>query len=395
MTRTRRYANLLLKWRKLIYLNVLVATILSVVLIFVIPEKFTSMGSFIPVPEFESQYMSASAAWRTQLLTFSGIPSSLSTPAEFMSYVLQSRIIKENVIRENDLLTLWKKGTVEEALEKFDKVASVGVTAQGVVVVSATESPPELAQKIASDMLRFLDEYNKTSVMTQGKRTRQFVEGRLAEMRAELSTVEDSLRQFEEEHKLVGLEEEVTAVISMYADLKTQMIAKEMEIQLASESFSEGNPALQNLRLELKSLKDRLKALEEGGSESGYGVGFSTPFSELSGVKLELARLMREVEIKSQLYAFLASQYEQAKILETKDTPTIQIVEEPTVPDRRSWPKRKLIVVAVFVVSLLVGGLFAFYLEQYERFSSSPGFQSLKSTLLSDFRLKRKHGRSS
>ena len=76
MKKTRRYIDLLLTWRKLIYLNVLVATVLSVALVFVIPEKFTSKGSFIPVPEFEAQYTSMASAWRTQLLNFSGIPRS-------------------------------------------------------------------------------------------------------------------------------------------------------------------------------------------------------------------------------------------------------------------------------------------------------------------------------
>ena len=69
-------------------------------------------------------------------------------------------------------------------------------------------------------------------------------------------------------------------------------------------------------------------------------------------LQLEIERLMREVQIKTQVYITLQQQYELAQIEEAKETPTVVILDEGNVAIEKYSPKRKLIV----VLSLLVGG---------------------------------------
>ena len=68
-------------------------------------------------------------------------------------------------------------------------------------------------------------------------------------------------------------------------------------------------------------------------------------YSEVPDLEIELMRLEREVEIQTKLYAFLTQQYEESKIQEARDTPTIQILEEANIPIRRYHPKRALMVI--------------------------------------------------
>ena len=56
-------------------------------------------------------------------------------------------------------------------------------------------------------------------------------------------------------------------------------------------------------------------------------------------------RLQREVEIQSKILTFLLPVYEQAKIEEKKETPTIVVLEKPYVAERKSKPKRLTMVV--------------------------------------------------
>jgi len=63
-------------------------------------------------------------------------------------------------------------------------------------------------------------------------------------------------------------------------------------------------------------------------------------------LQLEQARLQRRIDIQQQVYLDLAQQLEQARSNEVRDTPVLTVIEHPVVPVKRSWPKRKLILVA-------------------------------------------------
>lgn len=55
---------------------------------------------------------------------------------------------------------------------------------------------------------------------------------------------------------------------------------------------------------------------------------------------LQYGRLFRELKVQETLYALLTSQYEQAKITEARDTPTVQVLTRlspPTSRSNRGW----------------------------------------------------------
>src|SRR6185436_6731169 len=56
-------------------------------------------------------------------------------------------------------------------------------------------------------------------------------------------------------------------------------------------------------------------------------------------LQLELARLEREVETRSELYRLLARQFEMARIEEKRDTPTFSIIDPARPPVRKHSPR--------------------------------------------------------
>ena len=68
-----------------------------------------------------------------------------------------------------------------------------------------------------------------------------------------------------------------------------------------------------------------------------------------------LQRLQREAERKQTLYAIVVQQYEQARLQEARNVPTLTILSPPFVPVEKSYPPRRLIV----FLGALVGLLFA------------------------------------
>ena len=62
-------------------------------------------------------------------------------------------------------------------------------------------------------------------------------------------------------------------------------------------------------------------------------------------------RLMRDYEIQNKLLEFIYPIYEQARIEEQKDMPVVLVVDTAIPPQKKSSPKRVLIVIGAFLIS--------------------------------------------
>jgi len=76
-------------------------------------------------------------------------------------------------------------------------------------------------------------------------------------------------------------------------------------------------------------------------------------------LQLELERLMREVQIQTEIYITLQQQFELAKIEEIKETPSIVILDEAVPPLYKDQPKRKIMVIKAFIIGIILGTMLA------------------------------------
>ena len=89
-------------------------------------------------------------------------------------------------------------------------------------------------------------------------------------------------------------------------------------------------------------------------------IEFSVSFNSLPSLGLENARLIREVKLQSTIQEILIPQYEQAKLEETKNIPTLQLIDKPKVAINKAKPKRALIVIGSTLMSILVSFTFVY-----------------------------------
>jgi len=109
----------------------------------------------------------------------------------------------------------------------------------------------------------------------------------------------------------------------------------------------------------------------------GQEEDFLLPFSQVPSLALELARLTRNLKVEEEIFELLTQQYEQAKIQEKRDTPTVQVLDEAIPPTYRSKPRRTVLVGLAGLLSLFVGVFLAFGLEYMEKVSSSEDSQKI------------------
>ncbi len=90
-------------------------------------------------------------------------------------------------------------------------------------------------------------------------------------------------------------------------------------------------------------------------------------FTSVPASVMEYGRLLREVKVQEALFTMLTSQYEQAKIAEVRDTPTVQVLDSGVPAERKSKPITSLNMAIAGALALMLGVFLAFFLEYLER----------------------------
>jgi len=71
--------------------------------------------------------------------------------------------------------------------------------------------------------------------------------------------------------------------------------------------------------------------------------------------------------IRQKIYSLIAHQVETSMMAEVKENFAFKVLDPPTVPDRKIRPKRTLMVMVSFLLSMFAGIFLAFFLENIER----------------------------
>jgi len=364
--------DVLIRWRRIIYKIFLITCAVAVVISLLIPPKYTASASIMPPnPEQETMLgligMNISSTL-SKLSQLSGIPG-MSTPSDLYAAIMKSDRVKGEIINKFNLKKEFKSKTFTDASKMLEKITKISVSPVGIITVSVTYKNKYLAAQIANAYIEELDRFNKETVMTTGRKYRIFVEERLKMTTDSLQKAEESLRKFQEKHRTVALDIEIENAIEIIAKLKSEIILREVQKGAVASTGSINNPFVANIDKELRELKRQLAKIEFGTTDTTlkeFGAGFSVPFGKLPELSLEYARLLREVKIQEAVYELLTQQYEQAKIMEAKETPTVQIIDRASPPEKKSGPKRSKIVILSALFSLFFGVCLAFLLDWYE-----------------------------
>lgn len=71
-------------------------------------------------------------------------------------------------------------------------------------------------------------------------------------------------------------------------------------------------------------------------------------------LQFEEARLRREVDRVQAIYAQIGSQLEQARIQEVRDTPVISVIDTPSLPARKSYPRIRIMILTATLFGAVV-----------------------------------------
>jgi tyrosine-protein kinase Etk/Wzc len=366
------FLYLLFKRRKRLTAIFLGTCLLAAMISYVLPKVFTAATTILP-PADESSSLGLSSLLNKIPIGGLGMGvGTLSEEASLFIAITDSRTVMESVARRFDLMKRYKAKNMEETVRALRNAVSIKLNEEGTITLYARARTPffssrskddearTLAQAMADFFISELDRVNKSLKTERARNTRIFLENRYRQNIADLQKAEEDFKIFQRRHGAVALPEQTSALISSMAELKAQIITKEIEVNVLQTHFGAFNAELTRAKTELDQLKSRysefLSSRRGSSPVRPLDDDLFPAFSDLPDVGLQYARLLREVMLQEKILEFLLPQYEDAKIQEAKDTPTVQTLDPANRPVKKSSPKRVLLVAVAGLTSLFFSG---------------------------------------
>jgi len=183
-----------------------------------------------------------------------------------------------------------------------------------------------------------------------------------------LDQAEDSILYFQKENGSFLPEEdlELTAQKSMSYD--TQIDKLDLQIIQAEQATGRNSSqvlALKDFRNSLQSKYISLRSNRQIASTRNM------TFVERMKILVSYERLKRNVERQASVYKYLVQQVEGLRIEAAQNTPTLTVVDPVILPQKKSTPKRMLIVETVFVLSVLFSSSLVIFDNEIKSFKQT------------------------
>jgi tyrosine-protein kinase Etk/Wzc len=231
----------------------------------------------------------------------------------------------------------------------------------GLVALQCEDRDPVVAKAMAEYFGEVGNRVFGRVSVSSAREERKFLEDQVVKARHDVDESSKQLREFQEQHKIIDLPEQSKAVISAMAQIKGEIVSKQIELGYISGFSGRGESNVQQLQQQIAVMDTKLKQLEEQhqvtpGSDPG-SADFFPDAMKVPELRFELEQLMREQKIQETVFGLMTQRYEMAKVDEARDTSTFQILDHPTLPTYRSRPQRKRAGVLGLVGGLVVGAL--------------------------------------
>ncbi|GGD64638.1 chain-length determining protein [Emticicia aquatilis] len=119
------------------------------------------------------------------------------------------------------------------------------------------------------------------------------------------------------------------------------------------------NYRTEKAKRDLNFLAERLDAAKgkyytNQAKKAQYSDQYQLSMMKLQAADLQRERIESEYKISSTFYNTLLQKYEEAKLKLQQETPVLKVLEPPVVPNKRSEPKRTIVV----LIATFLGGIF-------------------------------------
>ncbi|ADV83387.1 GumC family protein [Terriglobus saanensis] len=362
-------ASLLWQHRKLLARVTVISLVLSLGIAFTIPKQYKSTASIMP-PDQQgggAMMLAALAGGRgggglgALGSLASGLLGGHTTTALFVS-LLQSGTVRGHIIQRFDLKRIYHSRYNADAAKHLGRVTKISDDKKsGVITIEVEDRDPVRARDIAQ---AYLDELNKLVTQTStssGHRERIFIEHRLDSVRNDLEQAQLELSEFSSKNSTIDIKEQTRAMVEAGARVQAEMLVAQSGLQSLRQIYGDSNIRVKETEARIASLQKDLVQMTgtsaplRSASSEADGPATSDddkgslypPLRQLPRLAVPYADLYRRVKVQEAVFELLTQQYELARLEEAKDVPVVSVIDAPGVPEKKSFPPRLIVALAL------------------------------------------------
>jgi uncharacterized protein involved in exopolysaccharide biosynthesis len=347
---------ILAEYKKRLVVLPLAAAVIAAGVSMALPKVYEATTKLLP----PQQNQSGAAALLSQLGGAAGLAAGMTgvkNPGDVYIGMLKSRTIADRLIAKFNLKKVYETDSLEIARAALEKNTTITAGKDGLINIQVEGKNKQLVAPLANGYVSELIQLNKVLAVTEAGQRRMFFEQQLEMAKDNLAKVESELKGSLDRRGVISVDAESRAMLETVARLRAQASAKEIQLNSMTAFVTQDNPQYKQAAEELASLRTELAKLENGRG-AGSSDNEASTSSGQNGFKN--IKLLRDVKYNQMLYELLAKQYEVARLDEAKEPSIIQVLDSAVEPERKSRPRRILIVLLSAVVGGLVAVLSAF-----------------------------------
>lgn len=364
LARERSAARIRLLWenRRFVMRAAIWGLMIATVTAFLIPKRYKSTAQLMP----PDQDMGSGAAMLTALTGqlgggLAGLAQSalgFQTTGDMFIGILKSDTVLDSVIHRFNLKQVYGDRYIEDTRDDLrDNTDIEEDQKSGIITITVTDHDPVRAAGMAKEYVNKLNWVVTHLSTSSAHRERVFLEQRLKEVTADLQGAEEKFSQFASQKGAIDIPAQGKAMVEAAAELQGQLIAAEAELEALRRIYTDNNVRVRSLQANVSQLRSSLEKLAGAGANEKSTVTQLYPsLRELPLLGVTYADLLRKTKVEEAVFETLTQEYELAKVQEAKEIPSVKVLDEPAIPDYKSFPPR-LVIMALGTMFAAMGAI--------------------------------------
>jgi len=375
--------RLLLVHRSLLGRFLLVGVAIALLVAFLIPPRYESTVRLMPPDDQATSSMALLAGLAGKmggLGAMAGDFLGVKTSGGLFIGILTSRTVQDDLVQKYDLRRVYWTRRWDTARKKLAENTTLGEDRKsGILTITVSDHDPYRAAQLAGEYVSELNIVVSRVSTSSARREREFLEGRLKEVRRDLETAEAEFGDFSSKNTAVDIKEQAKAMVGAAATLQGQLIAAESQLEGLRQVYADDHIRVRSLRAHIAELQAQLTKL--GGKYENPGEppkpsddSIYPSIRKLPVLGIAYADLYRRSKVQEAIFETLTQQYELAKVAEAKEIPSVKILDSADVPERKVGPSRLFILFLGIFLSFAFGSLWILGRDQWRQIDrESPG----------------------
>lgn len=371
------FLYILFRYKLFIILTTIIATGAMVVYSLMLDNWYSSTLNVVP-PKTQTSSLSGALSSINSALKDFGMTKLAKKGSGAYSFIviLESRTVKDSIIKKYNLAEKYDidDTLMTEIRKEFDDNLDITYESDGNYLITILDKDKECAKDMVNDYLDITNGLAKKIAKKEAVKNRRYLEQRLKQTNDRLKQLSDTLQLYSNKKMVFSPEDQAAAASKAISDLKAQMITQEVLYEASKSRYGENDVNTKMLANVVSGLKQKVSDLE---NKPGFVGNFS--LKNASKVGLEFIRLYAELETFTKVKSLLLPMLEEEKMNAVKEMPSLYIVDEAIVADKKTAPKRSYYVLGAAFGSFLFSVFFVVFFNGYRNFKIK--YKSVKNRL--------------